>query len=319
MSRPWMPLYIADYRADTARLCAAQHGAYLLLIMEYWRSGNLPDNDAQLAQIACMTAAEWRKTRPLIEPYFQAGWKHKRIDKELAHADEVSSKRRASANQRHSKRDANADANANANANANAHTSHSSQSTSLRSVSSDPPSSDATFFSEESKKEENVAPASRQDFEQFWQVYPHKVGKKAAYKAFVNAKKSGATLEIIMPALARYVSKTDDRPWCNPATWLNEGRWEDQPAAGNGTLQNRSGKSDLNEAFAEIRSRMGAGPGGAANGQLSQGRLQRPQGVHSDAGGDSRAVPAGDRGVRDGPTDGPPEATEVPFAAVRRG
>jgi uncharacterized protein YdaU (DUF1376 family) len=109
MNRPWMPLYVADYRADTAHLNAAQHGAYLLLIMHYWSTGGLPADDAPLARIACMTPTEWRKARSIIAAFFADGWRHKRIDAELARAAEISSKRRASAEQRHSKSNAIAD------------------------------------------------------------------------------------------------------------------------------------------------------------------------------------------------------------------
>lgn len=123
MSRPWMPLYISDYRRDTAHLSAAEHGAYLLLIMRYWEAGNLPTDERQLARIACMTPAEWRKARATVASFFGPGWTHKRIDAELARAEEISSKRRASAKQRYSKTSANAPANAPA----NAHTVHSSQ------------------------------------------------------------------------------------------------------------------------------------------------------------------------------------------------
>jgi uncharacterized protein YdaU (DUF1376 family) len=84
MKRPWMPLYTADYLADTAHLSASEHGAYLLLIMHYWRKGGLPYDDAQLARIARMSPEEWSKVRPIIEAFFEPGWTHKRIEKELA-------------------------------------------------------------------------------------------------------------------------------------------------------------------------------------------------------------------------------------------
>jgi hypothetical protein len=35
----------------------------------------------------------------------------------------------------------------------------------------------------------------------------------------------------LLAALRRYVdTKPPDRHWCNPATWLNQGRWDDEPA-----------------------------------------------------------------------------------------
>lgn len=66
-------------------------------------------------------------------------------------------------------------------------------------------------------------------FTKFWTSYPHKVGKRDAEKSFDRAL-ARADLGTILAGLDRYVRKKDDRPWCNPATWLNQDRWADQPA-----------------------------------------------------------------------------------------
>lgn len=87
-ARPWMPLYIADYLADTAHLRAAESGAYLHLIMHYWQHSGLPESDRSLATIAKMTDEEWRQCRDTLAAMFQPGWRHKRVDKELAAAEE---------------------------------------------------------------------------------------------------------------------------------------------------------------------------------------------------------------------------------------
>lgn len=68
-------------------------------------------------------------------------------------------------------------------------------------------------------------------FDEFWKAYPHKVGKHDAARAFDRVRKSKAIdFTALIAGLLRYAAKTDDRPWCNPATWLNQGRWTDQPA-----------------------------------------------------------------------------------------
>ncbi|WP_245506237.1 hypothetical protein [Rhizobium ruizarguesonis] len=71
--------------------------------------------------------------------------------------------------------------------------------------------------------------ARETDFDQFWEVYPNKVGEPAARKAFSRAASRATVAEIIRGA-SEYAAKTDDRQWCNPATWLSEDRWKDQPA-----------------------------------------------------------------------------------------
>ncbi len=95
-----MPLYVRDYLADTAHLRASESGAYLHLIMAYWVNGKLQDDDRQLATIAKMTMSEWKRARPVLEPFFGPGFgSHKRIDKELERTAEVSASYAARASQ----------------------------------------------------------------------------------------------------------------------------------------------------------------------------------------------------------------------------
>ena len=83
----YMPLWIADYLADTTRLTTEQHGAYLLLLMDYWRNGQLPDDDNVLAQITKMEKKNWKKNRSFLVQFFvqKNGFLiHKRVEKELS-------------------------------------------------------------------------------------------------------------------------------------------------------------------------------------------------------------------------------------------
>ncbi|MCR4297476.1 MAG: DUF1376 domain-containing protein [Gallionella sp.] len=85
----WLPLYVADYLAATTRLTTEQHGAYLLIIMDYWRNGAPPDDDVVLAQVTRMTLARWKAQRGVIERFFQVSgkcWQHKRINAEIERA-----------------------------------------------------------------------------------------------------------------------------------------------------------------------------------------------------------------------------------------
>lgn len=89
----WMPLYIGDYLADTGHLTTTQHGAYLLLLMHYWRKRELPTDDKQLAAIAKLPLRIWLDTKETLQDFFHDGWKHKKVESELARRAEVSNKR----------------------------------------------------------------------------------------------------------------------------------------------------------------------------------------------------------------------------------
>jgi uncharacterized protein YdaU (DUF1376 family) len=95
MNRPWMPLYVGDYLGDTGHLTTTQHGAYLLLMMHYWRKGELPDDDRQLSKITKLPLKVWTDYRETLQAFFYDGWKHKRIDAEILKTEAISQKRKA--------------------------------------------------------------------------------------------------------------------------------------------------------------------------------------------------------------------------------
>ena len=76
-------------------------------------------------------------------------------------------------------------------------------------------------------------PARGRDFELFWQAYPKKVGKQAAKKAFLRVP---VPLDRLLSALSRQRAESqwqrdNGRYIPHPVTWLNQARWEDEPAA----------------------------------------------------------------------------------------
>lgn len=73
-------------------------------------------------------------------------------------------------------------------------------------------------------------------FEAFWTAYPRKVGKDAAAKAFAKRRPSAELLSAMLQAVAQ---QGQSEAWRkdrgqfipHPATWLNEGRWQDEATA----------------------------------------------------------------------------------------
>lgn len=94
----YMAFHPGDYLTDTAHLSTLEHGAYMLLIMNYWQRGEpLPADDRKLRGIARMTPTEWAESRDTLLDFFveRAGaYHHKRIDEELERSRNRSDKAR---------------------------------------------------------------------------------------------------------------------------------------------------------------------------------------------------------------------------------
>jgi uncharacterized protein YdaU (DUF1376 family) len=67
---PFMPLWVADFLADTLELDAKQVGAYMLILMAMWgRDGRLPNDPAKLQRVA-RCGRDWPRVWAAIGHYF---------------------------------------------------------------------------------------------------------------------------------------------------------------------------------------------------------------------------------------------------------
>jgi hypothetical protein len=173
---------------------------------------------------------------------------------------------------------------------------------------------DASLEKERERQEQKEREReTRARFDEFWSLFPNKVGKGAAEKAFRMVEKSKSVdFPFLLDALRRYAAKTDDRKWCNPATWLNQSRWTDQPA------EVVSGKSLMGalDRFDENLAQMRAGLALDQNPNVVQllppGSVPGPGWVRGDNGDGAGAIRPAGSGHRDQPPDGHPAQVQIP-------
>lgn len=87
---PWFALNVGEYVKDTMRLTRDAHGAYFLLILDYYGTAKpCPDDDFILAALTKSTEAEWKQIRKMLAPFFDIRdglWYHNRIEREMREA-----------------------------------------------------------------------------------------------------------------------------------------------------------------------------------------------------------------------------------------
>lgn len=87
---PYMQFYVADYLADTGHLTTEEHGAYLLLIFNYWQTGK-PLRKDRLATVARMSNERWVLVERALSEFFHDDgetWAHFRIEADLVSVQE---------------------------------------------------------------------------------------------------------------------------------------------------------------------------------------------------------------------------------------
>ena len=264
---PWMPLYVADYLADTRHLSAAEHGAYLLLLMHQWQHGGIPDDPRKLARIACCLPHQFAKIWPQLRSFFgsQDGGLlvNKRLLAEMRKADEISNVRRAAALQMHSRRRRPAaplqgslqdDLHTHPHPHPHPHPQDSVGAHAPTSHGRAPPPGDP------GPAPESAADDWPADYRrEFAAAYPHKVGLKAALDALDRARGTVPWRVLIEAVHVYAATKPPERQWANPKTWIIEERWNDRPApppAPRDTARTRPGLADVAASLiAEARER----------------------------------------------------------------
>jgi hypothetical protein len=90
-------------------------------------------------------------------------------------------------------------------------------------------------YREETEKISCDWPSGYQEL--FWKSYPRKVGKKAAFKKLDEVKKNNPPpWNRVLKSISE-IRATELRFVPHPATWLNQGRWDDETGDLNGHVQ----------------------------------------------------------------------------------
>lgn len=258
--RPYMPLYIGDYKGDTLHLSTLQDGVYLNLLMAMWTAGGkLPNDDELLARIAKVSVNSWHRLAKVILPFFIIHPDHienARLNKELRKV-KAKSEARAEAGRKGGKARRASGAGAKKVEEIPSETRASEASKSLKNgldveaiASSDSGarvmragdlrlqtpekdgSTEPSLFPDQPAADQGL-PERRllSEFEtRFWKAYPHKVSKGAARRAWLKARRKASADEILDGIIRYKAAKPADRAWQHPATWLNGEGWLDDPA-----------------------------------------------------------------------------------------
>ena len=219
----WMKFYVGDYLRDTGHLSVTEHGAYLLLLMHAWtHDGVLKNDEVRLRIVAKMSIKEWKRSSHTLRAFFFPDGdylRHRRIDRELAETDRLTTQRSAAGKASAAARKGQHKLNGKANGN---------------STGVEPPLKFRSVESELEKEKERIPPKGSRPtparsapleggFEVFWKLYPRKQEGPAACRKEWDRALKVASAEEIISGLRRYPFKPDFLPMA--ATWLNQKRW----------------------------------------------------------------------------------------------
>lgn len=220
--------HLGDYARDTAHLSIMEHGAYTLLLDRYYSSehGIPADQAHRLAR--ARTREEKQAVDTVLDEFFMLVdgiWINDRCEEELAKA-----KTKIEASRANGKKGGRPKKETLGSEN---ETQEKPTGFSLGSENETQTKAHQTPDTKHHIKTPKPPAGVDARFEAFWSAYPKKVGPDAGRKAFLKRKPDDALLAEMLAAIAAQKKseqwQSDGGKYIpNPATWLNQGRWQDE-------------------------------------------------------------------------------------------
>jgi len=227
-------------------------GVYREMLTQAWRRGGRLPNDHEAIQRAIgATCQEWGRAWPLIARYWRVDGAHLVNDTQLEiyKASRAASERASERGRRGAAAKARvAQAHARAQpehmleeqppapgpAPGPAPTQAPAPDSGMRAVPPPVPQVPPSDHRVARSRPPAAADAADPQFDRFWAAYPKRTGKRDAQRAWEKHKPSEAMTDLIVAALTRQKSwpqwtREEGRYIPNPSTWLNQGRWDDEP------------------------------------------------------------------------------------------
>jgi len=233
-THPYIPFYVDDYEAATTHLTIEEDGAYNRLLRLCWRTPgcSLPDDDAWIARKIRLSPDDFQRiAKPVLTEFFTPH-RGRLIQRRLKlEYDDISRKKTARKNAGKKGGDAKAlktkeKPSSNASvlpADTRAFQNHTQTQNQNQNQSQ-------IIELEPLRASKSVASANDDAFDRFWSAYPSKVAKAKAKLAFPKALKKIPIDGMLMAIdhARQFSPKWRENVICNPATWLNGERWNDE-------------------------------------------------------------------------------------------
>ena len=237
-------LYIGDYLRDTGTLSVSEHGAYLLMLVNHYATEKPLPTGKELYRLL---RAESKAERDAVDSVVRKFWEEKpdgivnrRADREFGRAEHQRGVNREvgklGGRPKRKETDSVTDS----------VTDSLTDSVLTLEPTHNPNQTPDTRHQTNTPKPPRGAGGSVHEFppgfDRLWEAYPKKIGKDAAARAFAKRKPDEALLARMLQAVARQRQSDQWRKDGGQfiphlATWLNQGRWEDEVDHGGHTSE----------------------------------------------------------------------------------